>query len=306
MPNLNFDPDKDIPDLSGKTIFITGGTNGLGAESALHLAKHNPAHIYISGRNAHSAAKIISQIQSIAPETRATLLECDLASLTSVQAAASRFQSQEDSLDILMCNAGIMAQPKSLTTDGYELQFGTNHLGHALLIKKLLPVLERKALQGGDPRIIILSSQGFLLHPREGIVFADLKTVQDFCVVGPWRRYGQSKLANLLYARELARRYPGILSVAIHPGVVSTGLVGNTSMMEKAAVYASNFGKMLKPVEGAYNQCWAATVARSKISSGMYYEPVGKLMESRLDDVARDEELARKLWEWTDEELREY
>lgn len=197
-----------------------------------------------------------------------------------------------------------MAQPKSLTKDGYELQFGTNHLGHALLIQKLLPALERTAARGGDPRIIILSSQGFLLHPQEGIAFADLKTEQDFCVAGPWRRYGQSKLANLLYARELARRYPGIISVAIHPGVVSTGLVGNTSPIEKAAVYAANFGKVLKPVEGAYNQCWAATVAREKISSGMYYEPVGKLMESRLDGVARDEGLARRLWEWTDEELR--
>lgn len=205
-----------------------------------------------------------------------------------------------------MCNAGIMAQPKSLTADGYELQFGTNHLGHALLIQKLLPGLSRKAARGEDARIIILTSQGFLLHPCEGIVFEDLKTEQDFRVGGPWRRYAQSKLANLLYARELARRYPRILSVAIHPGVVATDLVGNTSVLEKAAVYATNFGKVLRPAEGAYNQCWAATVVREKIVGGVYYEPVGKVMESRLDAVAKDEGLARRLWEWTDEELREY
>ena len=205
-----------------------------------------------------------------------------------------------------MCIAGIMAQPTGLTKDGYELQFGTNHLGHALLIKKLLPHLERKANQGCDARIIILTSQALFFRPKEGIVFDELKTVQDFCVLGPWRRYGQSKLANLLYARELARRYPGIVTVPVHPGVVSTGLVANTGVMDKALVYTTNLGKLLKPAEGAYNQCWAATAAKEKISSGMYYEPVGELMQSKLDATAKDDGLARRLWDWTEGELKGY
>ena len=105
-----------------------------------------------------------------------------------------------------MCNAGIVAQPPSLATDGYELQFGINHLGHALLIRKFLPLLQKSSKEGIDPRIVILTSDVWMLHPKGGIVFDKLKTVQHFWLGGPWRRYGQSTLANLLYARELSRR----------------------------------------------------------------------------------------------------
>jgi NAD(P)-dependent dehydrogenase (short-subunit alcohol dehydrogenase family) len=202
-----------------------------------------------------------------------------------------------------MCNAGIMAQGPGLTKDGYEIQFGTNHLGHALLIRRLLPLLENTAREGGDARIIILTSQGFLLHPSGGIVFDDLRTMQECLFPGPWRRYGQSKLANLLYARELARRYPGILSVAVHPGVVATDLVGSQGLLNKAVIYTTNFGKLLRPEEGAHNQCWAATVARSGIENGMYYEPVGEKKGERLDKTAKDDVLAGKLWDWTEKAL---
>ncbi|KAJ5923346.1 hypothetical protein N7454_008591 [Penicillium verhagenii] len=306
MPDFNFNPDTDIPDLSGKTIFITGGTNGLGAQSAIHLSKHNPAHIYISGRNAQKAEKVISQIRDSGSRTEVTFIESDLASLESVKAAADKFTSQTNRLDILMCNAGIMAQPPGLTKDGYEVQFGTNHLGHALLIKKLLPLLETTSNEGGDARIIILTSQGLLLHPSGGIAFSDLKTVQDCLFPGAWRRYGQSKLANLLYARELARRYPGILSVPIHPGVVATDLVASQGFLDKAVIYGTSAGKLLKPEQGAYNQCWAATVARAGVTNGAYYEPVGKEKESRLDKTAKDDSLAGRLWDWTEEALKEF
>lgn len=328
MPGLNFNADSDIPDLSGKTIFITGGkslnlsqtqqnittavdsgypyltfispgTNGLGAQSAIHLSKHNASHIYISGRNAQSAEKVITEIHSSGSKTQVTFIQCDLASLDSVKEATEKFTSDTTRLDILMCNAGIMAQGPGLTKDGYEVQFGTNHLGHALLIRKLLPLLENTSKGGGDARIVILTSQGFLFHPSGGIVFDDLKTTQECLLPGPWRRYGQSKLANLLYARELARRYPDILAVAVHPGVVATDLVGDLGFFDRAFIYTTNFGKLLKPEEGAYNQCWAATVARERIESGIYYEPVGKKEEGRLDKTAKDDVLAGRLWDWT-------
>lgn len=205
-----------------------------------------------------------------------------------------------------MCNAGIMAKPPSLTADGYELQFGTNHLGHALLIKKFLPVLQKRNSDGGDVRIIILSSDAWSVHPRGGIIFEGLKTTQDFWLFGGWRRYGQSKLANLLYARELSARYPGILTVSIHPGVVATGMFGDSGVFNKALIQVSQFGKVLTPEQGAYNQVWAATVAREKIRGGSYYEPVGKMADGKLSKLAKSEDLARRLWEWTEEELKEY
>ncbi|KAJ5608048.1 hypothetical protein N7537_004667 [Penicillium hordei] len=299
MP-LAYNPEKEIPDLTGKSIFITGGTSGLGAASALHLAKHNPSHIYLSGRNATSAEKMIKQIHEINPKLPVTFIQCDLASLTSVKNTTEHFTSQHSTLNILMCNAGIMAQPPGQTVDGYELQFGTNHLGHALLIKKLLPLLEAST----DPRIVLLTSQGKGLHPPGGIVFDKLKTTQDIAFGGPWVRYGQSKLANLIYARELAKRFPAITSVSVHPGVVETGLVSNLGIKEKILVYVITWWIILQPHEGAFSQIWAATVDKAEIRNGGYYEPVGKLMDRKLDARARDGALAERLWDWTEEALK--
>lgn len=199
-----------------------------------------------------------------------------------------------------------MAKPPALTTDGYELQFGTNHLGHALLIKKFLPLLERRKSEGGDARIVILSSQALHMHPRGGIIFDDLKTTQSSLLFGGWRRYGQSKLANMVYARELSARYPDILTMSIHPGVVATDLVGDSGVFNKALIQVSQFGKVLKPEQGAYNQVWAATAAREKIRGGSYYEPVGKMADGKLTKLAKSGDLARRLWEWTEDQLKDY
>lgn len=204
-----------------------------------------------------------------------------------------------------MCNAGIMAAPAGLTQDGYEIQFGTNHLGHALLIKGCLPLLQRTGETGGDARIIILSSSGYRMHAGTGIQFDSLKTKQDCKPFGPWIRYGQSKLANILYARELAHRYPDITTASIHPGVVNTALVGNLTWGKRAFVHATTVGKRLEPFEGAYNQIWAATTAKENVDNGQMYDPVGVLCDS-LDQTARDEGLVQRLWEWTDQELRSY
>ncbi|KAJ5111441.1 hypothetical protein N7532_001976 [Penicillium argentinense] len=306
MPNVNFNPDKDVPDLAGKVIFITGGTKGLGAASAIHLANHDAAHIYISGRSAQSAQKIVALIRDSGSKTNVTFVECDLASLSSVREAAEAFISQTTQLDILMCNAGIVAQPPSLTMDGYELQFGTNHLGHALLIRKFLPLLQESAKEGNDARIVILTSDVWMIHPKGGIVFDKLKTVQHYWFGGPWRRYGQSKLANLLYARELSRRYPEIISVSVHPGMVATNMLAGSGYITRALIYAMSRGKVLTPDKGAYNQVWAATTSREKIKNGMYYEPVGQLAQKKLDKTARANSLAARLWDWTDEALRAF
>lgn len=191
--------------------------------------------------------------------------------------------------------------PPGLTEDGYEIQFGTNHLGHALLIRKLLPVLERTA-EISDVRVVILTSLGFKF--ARGISFDTVKSVQEG-VLGPWVRYGQSKLANLLYARELARRYPSLTSISVTPGVVNTGLVENLGRFNRAFVWVTNLGHMMGPEEGAYNQLWAVSTPKDGLRNGWFYEPVG-VLSNKLDKVAKDEGLAEKLWEWTDEALKAY
>ncbi|KAL4908843.1 hypothetical protein BDW74DRAFT_187345 [Aspergillus multicolor] len=299
MPANSFDPANDIPDLSGKVILVTGGTAGLGANSVRELAKHSPAHIYITGRNAKSADTLIQEVAASGSKTRVSFITCDLASLESVRRAADEFRAKETRLDILLCSAGIMATDPGLTADGYEVQFGTNHLGHALLIQKLLSVMQHTVtLSGGsDVRIILVTSLGFKFHPCDGISFDTLKTTQEG-FMGSWVRYGQSKLANLLYARELSRRYPDITSVSVHPGVVNTGLVENLSKARQAFVWATSFHNMVTPAEGIKNQLWAATSPKAGVENGAFYEPVGVL--GGLDKMAGDDGLAVRLWDWTD------
>ncbi|MCJ1434458.1 hypothetical protein MMC27_003827 [Xylographa pallens] len=304
MAPKSFDPAKDIPDLSGKVIFVTGGTAGLGEESVLAFAKHHAEHIYFSGRNAKSAEAVISHVKAVAPDVRVSFLECDLASLASVEKAAKQFSTGSQRLDILLCNAGIMALPPSLTKDGYEIQFGTNHMGHALLVKLLLPTLLRTVeTENSDVRVVMLTSLGFRGHPSGGIDFPSLRTTRQG-MLGHWIRYGQSKLANILFAAELARRYPSITTASVHPGVINTGLVTNLGFLNSAFVRVTNPFSMLTPEQGAYNSLWATTTKREDIISGEFYVPVG--VPGTHDKESKSEKLAGELWEWTEKELEKY
>jgi NAD(P)-dependent dehydrogenase (short-subunit alcohol dehydrogenase family) len=285
------------------------GTGGLGAQSVYAIAKHRPSAIFFTGRRVANAEAVIARVKADTPDVSVSFIECDLASLASVKAAAERFLAVSDRLDVLMCNAGIMAIPPGLTKDGFEIQFGTNHVGHALLIQKLLPVLLRTAAApGADVRVINLTSQGFRMHPRgDGIRFDTLNTTQDFGMFGPWLRYGQSKLANLLYARELARRHPELTVLSIHPGLVGTDLADGISLVQRTLVkgfVSIGLGAVLSPEQGAYNQLWGAFGEKSTMVNGQMYEPMGKLTE--LDIIAKDDQLAARLWEWTEEMLVAY
>ncbi|KAJ7630333.1 oxidoreductase [Roridomyces roridus] len=281
-----FNPTTDIPDLAGKYILVTGGTAGIGKESVLALAKHNPECIYFTGRDSKRADEIIAETKP----SKVVFLECDMTSLASVQAMAQRVISETDRLDVLMCNAGVMNVPPALTKDGFEVHFGINHMAHALLIKLLLPTLLHTAeAPGSDVRIVSLTSQASLHIQEEGSGIIQAQ------------RYGQSKLANLLYAAELARRYPQITSVSIHPGVVRTGLVSSQGMFSKALIYITNPLSTMTPADGARNQLWAATTDKQSIVNGEYYEPVGK--RGKHMRKSRDVGLAEKLWDWTQSEL---
>jgi NAD(P)-dependent dehydrogenase (short-subunit alcohol dehydrogenase family) len=306
---MSFHP-RDIPSLAGKVFFVTGGTAGLGAQTISLLAAKSPAHIYFSGRNAKSADKVIEKVKASGATVPVTFIQCDLADLSSVKTCAEQFLAQSNRLDVLYANAGVMALPPGQTKQGYEIQFGTNHMGHALLIKLLLPLLEKTTSQpDSDVRIIISSSIAYKQAPKEGIVFSSVKTPQKGLgglIPGEkWSRYGQSKLANMLYARSLAKHHPNITTVSVHPGYIKTDLFASCSFMDALPVRIAAAGQWVKPEEGAYTQTLAGTFEKSKLENGAYYVPVGK-KGTLATSQSRDEGLAERLWAWTEKELAEY
>ncbi|KAK3067218.1 hypothetical protein LTR53_016036, partial [Teratosphaeriaceae sp. CCFEE 6253] len=302
MPTFN--PDRDIPSLVGKVILITGGTAGLGAGSVEELAKHEPAQIMFTGRNQKSADALIAKINKTSPKVKVTFVPCDVSSLASVRDAAATFTREAERLDILMLNAGIMAVDPSVSVDGYEIQFATNYLGHALLVRHLLPILQSTADRYGDVRVIEMTSTGHAQAPRNGIDFATLKTDQASLgysyipTMSKWARYGQGKLAQMLYSQELAKRYPALTSVSVHPGVILTDLVTRVSF---ATQIPTMFMKKTPVDEGHYHQCYMVTCPKTAVVNGEYYEPTGVL--GKKSSNGKDAKLAAKLWEWTEKEL---
>ena len=237
-----------------------------------------------------------------------TFLACDFTSLSSVQAGLRGFTHSK--LDILICCAGIMAQPLGTSAEGYEIHFAVNHLANALVIRTLLPhLLEATKAPNADVRIVALTSAGWRGHPAEGVQFDTVRSTQDLGVGWRWRRYGQSKLANIVYAAELARRYgrEGLTAVSLHPGVVRTALVGDLSRGTKALVYVTNLGNVVSVEQGVKNQLWAAAGAeKGRLVNGAFYMPVGELAQCRLDKVAKSERFGTELWEWTEGVLKDF
>jgi NAD(P)-dependent dehydrogenase (short-subunit alcohol dehydrogenase family) len=244
---------------------------------------------------------VTAEIANISASVKATFVKMDLESLSAIKSAIASLNAPR--LDILVCNAGIMAVPPGLTKDGYEVQFGTNYVSHALIIKLLLPtMLETAKLPNADVRIVHLTSLGAFLHPKAGINFNDVKTTQDYGFGASWTRYGQSKVAAIIYAQEFARRYPQITSVVVHPGTIYTNLTDRLSLGHRMLVRITNLGTMKTLEEGSHNTLWASTA--KGVSNGAYYEPVGKT--GRTDSVTTDRKLQEQLWEWTEQELAEY
>src|SRR5215472_4746198 len=210
----------DIPDQTGRVAVITGANTGLGYETALALADHG-AHVVLAVRNLDKGKDAAARITAESPHADVTLQELDLTSLESIRAAADQLRSEHDRIDLLINNAGVMWTPKSTTKDGFELQFGTNHLGHfaftGLLLDRLLPV--------AGSRVVTVSSMGHRI--RADIHFDDLQWERSYNRVGA---YGQSKLANLLFTYELQRRLAPrgtTLATAAHPGGSNTELMRN-------------------------------------------------------------------------------
>lgn len=303
LGGVSFNPSRDTPSLADKVILVTGGNAGLGKQSIVELSKHRPAQIWLAARSLSKANEAVADIKKQVPDAPVRVLELDLQSLESVQNAAKLFSKDSPRLDILLLNAGIMAHPPGLTKDGYEVQFGTNHVGHALLTKLLMPVLLRTAEEKADSdvRVVVLSSSAHSFVPAGGIHFDTLKSKAEKMTT--FTRYGQSKLANILFAQELAKRYPQLKTVSVHPGIVNTNLSdvlgsqGNILLRIATKTLAPFMG--VSVVEGVKNQLWASTA--EGVTSGEYYEPVG--VAGRGSKCTKDRKLAQELWEWTEKEL---
>ncbi|WDK16715.1 retinol dehydrogenase [Colletotrichum graminicola] len=270
------------------------------------LIKIKKTHIYLAARNEAKALAAIEDIKKAVPKAAPiTFLEIDLTSFESIKRAANEFRSKSETLHILVNNAGIMAWPPSTTKEGYEIQFGTNHMGHALLTKLLLPTLQHTAQTSPDKdvRIVSLSSVGENWVPSDLYNFDDLKT--DMASTGTWARYGASKVANIHHSRALAKRYPEIRCISVHPGSVNTNL---TSGLEASWPLIKPILGIFAPLvlssvaDGAKNQIWASVSPDAE--SGVFYWPVG--VKGRDSKHAKNEELSEKLWEWTEKELEAY
>lgn len=288
----------DIPDLSGKVMIVTGANTGIGKETAKQLARHN-AKVYVAARNEEKARAAMADIkQSTGKDTH--FLQLDLGDIVATKKAAAEFKSKEKELHVLFNNAGIMMPPPGQkTTQGYEIQFGTNVLGHYVFTTELLDVLEATA-KNGDVRVINTSSSGHQLAPWGGINFDNLKEGKGNKMV----LYGQSKLGNVLFTNELAKKYTdkGIISISLNPGNITTDLQRHIGLFERT--FAS-YVLTLAPAEyGALTQLWAGTSPEiTRKDSGAYMIPWarrGHLKHSK----AKDEALADKLWEWCSQQAK--
>lgn len=278
------------------------GNAGLGKEAIFQLAQHNPSRIYLGARNATKAQDAIASIQEgLSSPVDIRHIPLDLASFKSIRAAAEKFNSDCDRLDILMLNAGTMGNPPTTTEEGFEVQVGTNHIGHFLFTKLLLPTLQRTvATPASDVRVVTLSSVGHSAAPS----FEVMTSTQALLDGSTWTRYGASKAANILFAAELARRYPEILSVAVHPGAVSSDLYAHASASSAIMKYglAASSLAFRNVKSGALNQLWAAGEKRELLTNGAYYVPVGAQASTQY---ATDADLGKKLWEWTEAQIAE-
>ncbi|UGQ13140.1 SDR family NAD(P)-dependent oxidoreductase [Yinghuangia sp. ASG 101] len=283
-------------DLTGRVVVVTGATSGLGAETVRVLAGAG-AHVVATARDAGKAAETVDSLAGEGRSVEAGVL--DLGSAASVREFAAWLLARHPRVDVLVNNAGVMATPLGRTADGFETQFGTNHLGHFLLTNLLVPAL----LRGAPARVVNLSSAG---HKVSDILWDD----PNFATTEyqPWVAYGQSKTANVLFAVELDRRLAdrGVRAYAVHPGSVGTNLGRYLGKEEGAAMLAratSSAHRAKSVPEGAATQVWAATSPDLAGRGGLYLEDCHVSDNHR--PWARDPEAAARLWAMSEELLGE-
>ena len=285
-----------IPDQTGRIAVVTGANSGLGLVTARELARAG-ARVVMACRNLDKGHEAVEAIRSEVPQAQLQVDELDLASLASVRSFADRYTATQDGLDLLINNAGVMAAPRRLTEDGFELHLGTNHLGHFALANLLLPLMEGRE----DARVVTLSSNAH--KTVRGISFDNLNGERRYF---RWNAYGQSKLANLLFALELDRRLRAqgstVKSLAAHPGYAATNLQSAAApLVDRLVMKVGNAVVAQDDEMGALSVLYAAT--EPGLEGGTYVGPDGigeqrghpKIVQPNR--AARNEETARRLWE---------
>ena len=271
-------------DLSGKTFLLTGCNSGIGLET-LRVLGLRGAHVIAAARSEEKAREALAQCS--APGAP---VACELSEPASVRACLEQVKRLGRPLDAVICNAGIMALPRRQQKLGLELQFLTNHIGHFILVTGLLDALAPGA------RVVVVSSTAHRRAPPEGIRLDDLGAERHY---SPWTHYGQSKLANILFARELARRLDGGRTASsLHPGVIHTNL-GRHMNPVAVAGFAVAGPLFLKTIpQGAATQCYVATRPELARTSGEYFADCNV---ARPRAIAEDDGLAADLWRASEE-----
>ncbi|KAJ7246107.1 NAD(P)-binding protein [Mycena haematopus] len=301
----SFRPERDMPDLSGKIVLVTGGNTGIGYETVKQLLVKN-AKVYLAARSAEKAVTAIKRLEAETKKT-AIFLELDLADLPSVRKAAEAFLAQESRLDLLFNNAGVMiSPPEMLTAQGHDLQFGTNCIGHFFFTELLLPALFKSHAETGvRARILHTTSIGHNMAPgKRGIVFESLKGGAERdkwlkkagSTLGPLRIYGESKLGNILVSNYFARIHGNTLvSCSVHPGPINTEVGRYTSSFLQTSYAIFGVPRPVRLLMGAYTQLWGATVAEEDAINGKYLVPWGKIGKPdarAMDRTLEDEVIA--------------
>ena len=279
----------DIPDQSGRVAIVTGANSGIGFETARALAEKG-ARVVLACRDPKRGQEAERRLRAELPDSFVRFAPLDLGSLTSVEQFAKDFEAAEPKLDLLCNNAGVMMPPLGRTAEGFELQFGTNHLGHFALTGRLLGALRR----GASPRIVSVSSTA---HYWGKMNFDDLNAEQGY---NAFRAYGQSKLANLLFVRELAHRLAArgeaILAAGAHPGSTRTNLQQHSKLLYGVVAVFSQ-----EPKDGCLPTLYAATApgVRSDdyYAPGRFFELIGPPKPGKRTPAAKNDADAKRLWE---------
>jgi len=295
-PTTTTDEVLDGLDLRGRTVLITGGSSGLGKETARALAARG-ASVVLTARDVPKGRKVADEIRASTGNAAVEVAELELGSLAAIRAAADRILGGHPRFDLLINNAGVMACPFAKTSDGFELQFGSNHLGHFLFTLLMLPALRR----GDAVRIVNLSSRGHHIAPVD---FDDLQFERR--AYDKWQSYGQAKTANVLFSVGLERRLggSGIHAFAVHPGAIMTELGRHLQAEDIAYLQTRSRGMQFKSVEqGAATSCFAATAPELAGRGGLYLEDchVATVDDSPeapegVKSYALDPENAERLW----------
>ena len=283
-------------DGTGLTAIVTGATSGLGAETARVLALRG-VHVVMAIRNVDAARKVKDSILKKIPNAKIDIMELDVSSQASIKSFASEYISSGLPLNLLILNAGIMGVPFSLTKDKIENQFATNHLGNFLLTNLLLETMKRSAEKSHrEGRIVIVSSELYSMTYKGGIMFDKINDEKSYSSLSA---YGQSKLASILHANELSKRFKeegvNITANSLHPGVIPTNLARHSNVM--SVIFHVFLKAFLKNIpQGAATTCYLALNPKVKGVSGEYFADSNI---SKRGKQAKDQELAKKLWDFS-------